>query len=129
MQGSWAIGVVSQRVVLLQWGKEMNGAGGCCVFLESSRPDGLCPMSHVPTATCQVTVSTAGKSRPWSCPDPILGEWRGTAQGSSLGEDVVAPRVGLAGTQGLWGQSGAGCSNTAFREEGLLGGTRRDGRI
>lgn len=36
----------------------------------------------------QVTVSSAGQSQPWSCPDPVLGECPGTgpAQGSSLGE-------------------------------------------
>lgn len=78
-QGSRAVGVVAQRVVLLEWGikaRRWTGlGGGCgCVPSESSWPDGQC--IRVPTATCQVTVSTAALAVP--CFHAGGGGWGGS---------------------------------------------------
>lgn len=123
-RGLGLLGLVSQRIVLLKWGKEMNGAGGCCVFLESSRPDRPCPTSPRLRARppCPLRVRAS--------PDrALIPCWERDRPRGALGEALAAPRVRLAGTQGLWGHGGSRCSNTGFREEGLLRDTLRDGQI
>lgn len=96
-RGLGPLGAVSLRVVLLEWGKEMNGAGGCCVFMKN-RPHGLfphmCPTSPWPPARslCSLQVRASPGRAPIHAGEVVVN---GTCPGELAGG---SPRDTQGGT-------------------------------
>lgn len=96
LQRSWATGSPKG---LFSW----NGAGGCCVFMESSRPDGLCLMSPWPPARslCSLRV----RAGPGRAPIPCWGsggEWN-QPRGARRGKRSLHPGWGWRAHKDLGG--------------------------